>query len=534
MEAQFQKDFSYKKKAVLLIIAFAIIRGVFAFTMALGVDESYYWAYSQYLKWNYFDHPPMVSIFIRLSTLNLSLDSIEGFVRLSSVLGCGLSSWFLFKTCELLHSSKSGFYAVCMYNASFYAAITAGLFIMPDTPQMVFFTFSFLMIAKIDKEPASWLYWILFGLASGLCIMSKVHGVFVWVGMGLYILLKKRDWLKLPQLYGALVIAVAIACPILIWNIKHDFATYKFHSERVSINKDPINMVSFLGEFASQFIFNNPFNVILACSALLAYGKFKEMRTRPLSIYNFIALPLAILLLVISLFRDNTLPHWSGPAYVALIPLAAIHIATAAKASSMRLLKIGLAGFTIILIGWKSAIHFYGHNFGEEIPKELLAPSKTFQAKNLLHAFDGFMRMQLVTEPLHGWSEAKEKFDSIYRKDIADGITLPNSPLVTHTWGGAQVEYYFSNPGNLKMIGLGSLKDLHEYIWMNDSRKDKVDFTNAYFISLEKTDPASSFELYYNKVDSVTTFIINRNTRPDLKFYIYRLSGWKNNCPVAH
>ena len=135
--------------------------------MALGVDESYYWAYSQYLKWNYFDHPPMVSVFIRLSTLNLTLDSIEGFVRLSSVVGCALSSWLLYKTCAILHSSRAGFYAVCMYNASYYAAITAGLFIMPDTPQMVFFTLSLYVIAKIDKQPASWLYWILFGVEIG-------------------------------------------------------------------------------------------------------------------------------------------------------------------------------------------------------------------------------------------------------------------------------------------------------------------------------------------------------------------------------
>jgi hypothetical protein len=84
------------------------------------------------------------------------------------------------------------------------------------------------------------------------------------------------------------------------------------------------------------------------------------------------------------------------------------------------------------------------------------------------------------------------------------------------------------------MIGLGTLKDLHEYTWMNAARKDKVDFKTAYFISLEKINPVPLFASYYNNVDSLTTFIIDRNTRPDLKFYIYRLSGWKNNLPVAY
>ncbi len=123
----FQKEFSYKKKAVLFILAFAILRGILAFTMALGVDESYYWSISHYLKLNYFDHPPMVALWIRLTTLNFLLESTEGFVRLASVIGCALSAWFIFKTCEILHSAKAGFICVCLYNASFYAAITAGL-----------------------------------------------------------------------------------------------------------------------------------------------------------------------------------------------------------------------------------------------------------------------------------------------------------------------------------------------------------------------------------------------------------------------
>ena len=166
---------SHTKTTILLIVAFTIVRGIIAFTMELGGDEAYYWFYSLNLKLNYFDHPPMVAVWVRLFTANLSLQHIEGFVRLGSLVGCAASSWFLYKLCSLLHSQRAGLYAVCIYNVSFYAAITAGLLTMPDSPQMVFYTLSMWMIARISVNDKSWANWLLFGVTAGLCIMSKIH-----------------------------------------------------------------------------------------------------------------------------------------------------------------------------------------------------------------------------------------------------------------------------------------------------------------------------------------------------------------------
>jgi len=72
---------SYKKKVLILIAAIGIFRLIIAFTVQLGNDESYYWLYSQHLKTNYFDHPPMVAFLIRATTLNLWLQNYPGFIR---------------------------------------------------------------------------------------------------------------------------------------------------------------------------------------------------------------------------------------------------------------------------------------------------------------------------------------------------------------------------------------------------------------------------------------------------------------------
>jgi hypothetical protein len=403
---------------------------------------------------------------------------------------------------------------------------------MPDSPQMVFFTLSLWLLARITIADKNWLNWILFGVAAGLCIMSKVHGVFIWVGLGLFILFKERSWLKLPQLYTALIISLIISSPILIWNIQNDFVTYKFHSNRVVINDSAVTIISFLGEAVSQFLYNNPFNVILILIAVFAYSKRKEIRSKALNIYNLIAVPLALLLLVIALFRDTTLPHWSGPAYVALIPLAAVYLATSKKLSVIRLLNGSVVSFLLVLLIGKLALHLYPKEFGEELPAETAASHSEFNFNSFLHVFDGFEKMQLVTEPLTGWGEAIAQFDSIYTADIKRGITMARSPMVCSRWQSAQVDYYFCGKGKKQMIGLGELNNLHEYVWMNAERKDDVDLSSAYFVSSEVVNANELFQHYYSYIDSISTISINRGFRPDLTFYVYRLTGFKNSLPV--
>src|SRR4030095_12009312 len=102
-------------------------------------------------------------------------------------------------------------------------------------------TLSLWLIARIDKDPGNWFNWIAFGLSAGLCIMSKFHGVFLWMAMAAFIIFLKRSWLSRPQLYTAGLVTLIIISPIFIWNIQNHFATYRFHSGRVEINEAAIH-----------------------------------------------------------------------------------------------------------------------------------------------------------------------------------------------------------------------------------------------------------------------------------------------------
>lgn len=521
----------YKKLSLVLIFIFALIRGVIAFNLELGTDEAYYWLYSQHLKLNYFDHPPMVAFWIRLSTANLQLQSIEGFVRLGSVVSSALASWFIYQTCSLLHSSKAGMFGVILYNTSFFASITAGLFIMPDAPLMFFYTLCLWLIAKISKNEDNWISWISFGIASGLCIMSKVYGVLPWIGLGIYILMEQRSWLKKPHIYLAISLSFLISLPILAWNLKYHFATHKFQSNRLSLEESHISILSLLSEIANQVIFNNPLNCLISFAGLIWFFRSKTLEIPALVVFNFIGLPLAFILLVISLNKGITLPHWSGPAYIALIPVASIYLAHF-KARIPKVIYGSIATYFLFLVTW-IVILFFDRSIISKQTVNSNDSAKPGTAAKPLNVFDGFLHMQLIAEPKNSWSKASKQFFDIYRDRANKGLMKPNSAVVCNRWWGAQVEYYFCFDKNIQMIGLGDMNSIHEYLWLNNLRKEKANLNAAYCIvpAEDNYDVRKNFSEYYSSVDSLTTIRVPGSPNPDIVFNVFTLHDLRKPIP---
>jgi hypothetical protein len=505
-----------RRKVILTILAFTVLRLLTASLLELGNDESYYWLYSQQLQWNYFDHPPLVALGIRFFTFNLALDHQEVFVRLGSVLGCAFSSWFMYKAVSLISNERAGWLTVVLYNVSFYAAVVAGILVMPDSPQMLCWTFCLWMIARISiKERDRWA-WIALGIAAGLCIMSKVHGVFLWTGLGAYILIKKRKWLQFPEVYASLLLTVIIASPILWWNWQYDFITWRFHSERVNITEQLTEKDSFWQEMLGQILVNNPVNFILILLALYSMYKNRLLRSPALSVYNYIALPMALCLIFISFFRDIW-PHWSGPAYTSLLPVTAIWLAQ--QKSNAMPLRWATAIFLIFIIAWPLTIHLYPGTFGSKRGNDLGKGDFTLDK--------------------YGWKEAGEKFREIYYEDIAEGNMPKETPLVCSKWWGSHMEYYFCNAGEIPVIGLGQIGQLHQYAWLNKERQEEVDMSSAYCIvsSIEngETPSINLYREYYDRVDSIATIKVYRGSIPVQCFYVYRLSGWRHKeIPVPY
>ncbi|RYZ19668.1 MAG: glycosyltransferase family 39 protein [Chitinophagaceae bacterium] len=503
----------YRRRLFALVLLSAIARLFLATVLELGNDEVYYWTYAQRLQWNYFDHPPLVALWIRIFTANGLLQFSETFVRLGSIVSCALSSVLLFHTVRRLHSEQAGWYAAVFYNASLYAGIIAGLFILPDSPQTLFWCAALYCVARIHEAPKRWKFWLLFGLLAGLSVLGKVHGIFLWFGTGIYILAARREWLRLPQLYIAALITVALMSPILVWNLQNDFITYRFHSDRVTV-RDGIHLTGFAREVGGQVLYNNPVIVVVTIMALVAAFRKRFALPPALRQYLFIALPMILVLLGIALFRD-TLPHWSGPAWVTLLPLAAIWGAELRRHSFHRLLR-GAGAFTVVLCALALGLTFFW-------PGTMGAKDRTD------YGFGDF------TLDLHGWGQVAPQFQALYEKEKAAGNMPFGAPVVSHKWfPAAHLDYYWAAPNGIPVVGLGELNDLHHYQWLNRWRLHATDPTRAWAVvpSNESYDARIQFATWYRQADSVTTLVQERGGQPARYFTVWRLSGWKKGAQI--
>ena len=253
------KEQNINKILIWLLVVSALVRGVLAAWLELGNDEVYYWTYALYPDWSHFDHPPMVGWVIQLFSLNLLFDS-EFFIRLASVVFMTANTYIIYRIGKEIKDSRTGLYAALLYTASIYAFVITGIFIMPDSPLMLFWLLAVWMALRviarrndeaIQKSTAlrhAQGPLLLFGLFAGLAILSKYSGVFLWVGMMLYILIFDRKPLKTWAFYCALLISLNLVFPILKWNLQYDFISFRFHGERVG--GTAINLSTFGTELA--------------------------------------------------------------------------------------------------------------------------------------------------------------------------------------------------------------------------------------------------------------------------------------------
>ncbi len=503
----------YRKRIFLLVSITTIVRLFAASTIELGNDEVYYAGYAQHLQWNYFDHPPMVAVWIRASTLNLWLQYHELFIRLGAIIAAALCTLLIAQTGKLLQHERAGWLAALMYNASLYAGIIAGTFILPDSPQMLFWCMALYSAARLlsSTVPRS-RDWITWGLAAGLCMMSKVHGVFLWTGMGLYILCYQRAWLRHPGLYLALLLSMILVSPILWWNMQNDFATWRFHSARVAVNSFHFNTDGFFREIAGQLLYNNPVVVVLVTLALWRQIRTRQQLSAPVRFFLLVALPMVGLLLGIAAFRD-TLPHWSGPAYCTLFLPAAIFIGKQQRLRVKRtqnwLLGALLLNVAIICSGcW--VVNYYPGTLSKNTDKSLGDGDPTLD--------------------MYGWTELGMRFRALRQQLIDKGQAKNNAVLLCHKWfPAAHLDYYVCRYQTPALVVEGPPEDIHHYAWLNTFRPRLETGQDAWCIipSNNMVDVWARYGRSFSAITLAGVIPISRNGLPVKNYYVYIMEYFK-------
>jgi hypothetical protein len=501
-----------------LVVISTTIRCIIAANLELGNDEVYYWTYALHLQPGYFDHPPLVGLFIRLFTLNLQFNQ-EIFVRLTAIIGSAINTWLIYKILYKIKNKRAARYGALLYNACVYTSVISGLFILPDSPQVVFWMISIFLLIKIfilrEREK---LNMVLFGISVGICTLCKIHGLYLWFAAGLFILIFERAWLTKKYFWVSGLITAILMSPIIYWNYQNNFVTYNYHSQRV-IASGGIHFSSFLTELSGEISYANPINFILIVIILMLTIKRKLFYEdkKLFSLLMLLSLPLIFIFWLISLFRD-TLPHWPGPGYIALIIFTAYYGDVVFK-NSKRLLKIIYAAdifLIVVVIGGYILINYAPANLGSTDATNLGSGDFTLD--------------------MYGWRNFETQAAELFSKDVSHDNMKRGAILLSNNWfPAAHLDYYVAQPLHMKLYAFGPLFNIHNFAWLNQ-RNDTIGLgTDAYYIapSNYNSDPVQLFSKNFKIIESPLLISQYRNGKQVRAFYIYRMKDYLGGLELS-
>ncbi len=248
-------------KALAALLALTLLRLVLAAMLPLTPDEAYYLLWAQHLQPGYFDHPPMVALWIKAGTALCGNTPLG--VRLLGPVSAALGSVLLRDAAEQLAPGR-GLIAALLLNATLLVGAGA-IIITPDTPLLFFWSAGLAALARfLSSGNPRW--WLAVGLAAGGMLLSKytavlfIAAVFLWLVTSV----EGRRRLATPWPWAAMLLAAVLFAPNIAWNAAHGWVSYfKQGGREAAFN--PARAGQFFGELvAGQAALCTPLIAMLA------------------------------------------------------------------------------------------------------------------------------------------------------------------------------------------------------------------------------------------------------------------------------
>lgn len=321
--------FTPAQATLVLIVVTFILRTIGAWAIGWGTGEAYYLSSARQFHLSYFDQPPL-SLWVIWATLQLTGSESVLVVRLPFIAMFAVSTWLVFDITRRIHSPLAGFYAALIVNASVLFSISIGSWTQPDAPMVLFWLATVRVLLEIffgegTKRP--YLLWALAGLMLGLTFLSKYHAVFLVAGTGLFILLNstQRHWLGHKAPWLALLIALAVFSPVLIWNAQNDWVSFGFQGGR-ALAESSLRWDGFIRMIWGQLLYMTPWLALPAlyigvrAAAVGPRGQFPTgMVPGAAALFTYIAWPPVIFFTLVALWSDTQFHfHWQAPGYLML------------------------------------------------------------------------------------------------------------------------------------------------------------------------------------------------------------------------
>jgi dolichol-phosphate mannosyltransferase len=310
----------WRTVALAVIVYLLVLRLLFVGLPQLSGNEAYYWAYSVHPSLSYLDHPPMVAWLIQLGT-SLAGHSELG-VRLGAPACWLIAAFFVYRLARDLLGKAVAIRALLLLSIMpfFYEA---GIHMTPDAPLVACWAAAlyYLMRMLVLGDRRAWLG---LGIAFGFGLLSK-YSIVLLALAGLAFMVvdgPARRWIRRPEPWWALGVAVFLFTPVLIWNFEHGWASFLFQSSRRMANESgATGLLPAWGMFA---VSANPIALIgmmLACAAAAAPRAADNAARGRRFLKVALLVPLAFFLL--AGLRTPLHYSWMGPPLLAGLALAA-------------------------------------------------------------------------------------------------------------------------------------------------------------------------------------------------------------------
>jgi hypothetical protein len=228
-------------------IAWMLLNMLQAGVTELANDEAYYVMFAQNMDWGYYDHPPMIALFIYLG----QWVSGELGVRLLTVLSQPIYLWLFWKIIAPPSVEKKDVWLFFLIAMAMPILHIYGFVAVPDGPFLLFsMLFLYLFVQYIQHN--SWQYVVLMALAIAAIGYSKYTGVLVV----LFACLAYPRVALRKSIYLTAILSLLVMLPHFYWQYQHDWVSFQYHLVGRNQDFNAFYIAEYLANFIAVF---NPF-----------------------------------------------------------------------------------------------------------------------------------------------------------------------------------------------------------------------------------------------------------------------------------
>jgi len=310
-----------------------LLNGLQSFFTNLTNDEAYYWVYSLRLDWGYFDHPPMVALFVRLGYLFFNNEFGVRLITILSQIGAFALLFQYLLPSEIKETRSRAF---LMIIALIPILHVFAFIATPDAPVLLTAVL-FLIIYKKFLAEDSWSNAWLLGISMALMLYSKYHGVLI---IGFIILSNPRILLNYKFWIGS-VFGACLFMPHLVWQYINEFPSLRYH---LVDRNDSFKFKVFWVYIMNQLINFNPVILIVVFVNLFRSKMPVDKFERALV---FLLIGFLIFFLAMT-YRGHIEPQWT---YVLVIPIILLTVKYANVPQLRAIYYSGLVVFPLLMLG---------------------------------------------------------------------------------------------------------------------------------------------------------------------------------------